>query len=198
VRPGDPEATTVEGGGGTPPTGDLINYLQGADSKIARATLPARIIAGITAATTVAGEHELARHWDGRALLRTFLAIRRIVHYAQIHWQHDGREHLLLIFDGVRGCALQPVPPWANPCYLRSPGIKDHDRRRAACAPRVVTARGQPTGAAQVNVDHSLPPRVNAQVARLGARALVAQGIEQRFPKTLLDEFPQPDYLDLP
>ena len=37
-----------------------------------------------------------------------------------------------------------------------------------------------------VNVGHSLPPQVNPQVARLGPRALVAQGIEQRFPKTTL------------
>lgn len=34
-----------------------------------------------------------------------------------------------------------------------------------------------------VNVGHSLPPQVSAQVARLCARAPVAQGIEHRFPK---------------
>jgi hypothetical protein len=34
-----------------------------------------------------------------------------------------------------------------------------------------------------VNVGHSLPPQVNPKVARLGPRALVAQGIEHRFPK---------------
>jgi hypothetical protein len=37
---------------------------------------------------------------------------------------------------------------------------------------------------------HSLPPQVNPQVARLGPRALVAQGIEQRFPKTMLYLYP--------
>jgi hypothetical protein len=35
----------------------------------------------------------------------------------------------------------------------------------------------------QGNPGHSLPLRVNPQVVRLGVRALVAQGIEQRFPK---------------
>jgi hypothetical protein len=38
----------------------------------------------------------------------------------------------------------------------------------------------------QVHPGHSLPPRVNLQVARLVLRALVAQGIEQRFPKPMV------------
>ena len=49
-----------------------------------------------------------------------------------------------------------------------------------------------------VNVGRSLPPRVNPQVARLGARALVAQGIEHRFPKTTLYLYPEADYLPVP
>jgi hypothetical protein len=37
----------------------------------------------------------------------------------------------------------------------------------------------------RVNGGYSLPTRVDPQVARLGLRALVAQGMEQRFPKPL-------------
>jgi hypothetical protein len=37
----------------------------------------------------------------------------------------------------------------------------------------------------RVNPGHSLRPRVNPQVAKLGPRALVAQGIEQRFPNPM-------------
>ncbi|XQV89172.1 transposase [Micromonospora sp. WMMD708] len=49
----------------------------------------------------------------------------------------------------------------------------------------------------RVDVGHSLPPQVNPQVARLGARALVAQGIEHRFPKTGLRRCPQADDLQI-
>ena len=40
----------------------------------------------------------------------------------------------------------------------------------------------------QASAGHSLPPRVNPQVVRLCLRALVAQGIEQRFPKPLREK----------
>jgi hypothetical protein len=39
----------------------------------------------------------------------------------------------------------------------------------------------RPAVTPQVNPYHSLPPRVDLQVVRLVLRALVAQGIEQRF-----------------
>jgi hypothetical protein len=49
----------------------------------------------------------------------------------------------------------------------------------------------RPTVTPQANPGHSLPPRVNPQVVRLGLRALVAQGIEQRFPKPHTTPLPQ-------
>ena len=68
------------------------------------------------------------------------------------------------------------VPPAASPCPPRSTGV--------TWRLRVWSWAGRTGGRVTwVNVDHSLPPQVNAQVARLGARALVAQGIEHRFPK---------------
>jgi hypothetical protein len=48
-----------------------------------------------------------------------------------------------------------------------------------------------------VNAGHYLPPQVNPRVARLGPRALVAQGIEHRFPNPMLRLSPQADDLRL-
>ena len=87
------------------------------------------------------------------------------------------------IFDDVRGVRSiagntesQPVPVEING--------GQHSR---SCRGLVWSSCGhrseRPAVTPQVSPGHSLPPRVNPQVVRLGFRALVAQGIEQRFPK---------------
>lgn len=85
--------------------------------------------------------------------------------------------------DDVRGVCSpadanpgEPMPTRAIAADRRSqPGV----RVLGLCS-WAATTGGRVTW---VNVGHSLPPQVNPRVARLGARALVAQGIEQRFPK---------------
>ena len=96
----------------------------------------------------------------------------------------------LVIFDDVRVVCSpadanrgKPVPTWVTSADRRSPtGVR---------VLRVWSWAGR-TGVrvTWVNVGHSLPPQVNPRVARLGPRALVAQGIEHRFPKTTLYLYP--------
>jgi hypothetical protein len=90
---------------------------------------------------------------------------------------------MAMIFHDVRGvCSIagntagQPVPAGIN----GDPTVKIASRRVwSTCGHR----SERPAVTPRVNPGYSLPPRVNPQVAKLVPRALVAQGIEQRFPK---------------
>ncbi|MDG4803253.1 transposase [Micromonospora sp. WMMD980] len=72
-----------------------------------------------------------------------------------------------------------PIAPAASPCPPRSTGVTW--RLELWSWAGTTAVRGT-----WVNAGHSLLPQANPQVARLGPRALVAQGIEHRFPKTTL------------
>jgi hypothetical protein len=103
----------------------------------------------------------------------------------------------LLIFDDVRGVCSPADANRGEPVPTR---VTAADRRSQTGfrVLRVWSWAGR-TGVrvTWVNVGHSLPPQVNPQVARLGARALVAQGIEHRFPNPTLRLCPQADDLRL-